>query len=89
MSILTHDAILKLIQSGRIQIDPFSEKRVGPASVDLHLGNHFRVFKEIRRPFDVTEEANLEEITEEIYVPDGDSLMLMPGKTCLGISKIY
>ena len=86
MSILTHDAILKLIQSGRIRIDPFSEEQVGPASVDLHLGNHFRVFKEIRRPFDVTEEADLDEITEQIYVPDGDSLMLMPGKTCLGIT---
>jgi dCTP deaminase len=86
MSILTHDVILNLIQSGRIQIDPYLEVQVGPASIDLHLGNHFRVFKEIRRPFDVTEEASLDEITEQIQVPVGDSLMLMPGKTCLGIT---
>ena len=86
MSILTRDVILELIQSGQIQIDPFSKEQVGPASVDLHLGNHFRVFKEIRRPFDVTEEADLDEITEQIYVPEGDSLMLMPGKTCLGVT---
>lgn len=86
MSILTRDVILELIQSGQIRIDPFSEEQVGPASVDLHLGNHFRVFKEIRRPFDVTEGADLDEITEQIHVLDGDSLMLMPGKTCLGIT---
>jgi dCTP deaminase len=86
MSIITHDEILKLIRAGRIQIDPFSEQQVGPASIDLHLGNHFRVFKEIRRPFDVTEEADLDKITEQIHVPDGDSLMLMPRKTCLGIT---
>jgi dCTP deaminase len=86
MSILTRGRILTLIHSGEIRITPFSESQVGPASIDLHLGNHFRVFKEIRRPFDVTEEANTDEITEQIQVPDGDSLMLMPGKTCLGIT---
>lgn len=86
MSILTHDEILKRIRSGQVRIDPFSEAQVGPASIDLHLGNHFRVFKEIRRPFAVTEDADLEEITEQIHVPDGDALMLMPGKTCLGVT---
>lgn len=84
--ILTHDVILDLIRSGKIHIDPFAENQVGPASIDLHLGRQFRIFKEIRRPFDVTEDANLNEITEEIWVPDGDSLMLMPGKSCLGIT---
>jgi dCTP deaminase len=86
MSILTRDEILNLIRAGQIRIDPFSEKQVGPASIDLHLGNMFRVFKEIRRPFEVTEDADLNEITEQIHIPDDDSLMLMPGKTCLGIT---
>src|SRR5919199_428405 len=86
MSILTRGVILDLIRSGQIAIDPFSDQQVGPASIDLRLGNDFRVFKEIRRPYDVTEEGALDEITEQVYVPDGDSLMLMPGKTCLGIT---
>ena len=47
MSILTRDEILKLISAGQIRIEPFLEKQVGPASIDLHLGNSFRVFKEI------------------------------------------
>jgi dCTP deaminase len=86
MSVLTHDVILAYLGSGRIKIDPFIETQVGPASVDLHLGNYFRVFKEIRRPFDVTESAKLDDITEEVHIPDDSSLMLMPGKTCLGVT---
>ncbi len=86
MSILTHNEILKQIRSGRIRIDPFSEMQVGPASIDLHLGNHFRVFKHVRRPLDVTEEGDVNGITEELYIPDDDSLMLMPGRSCLGIT---
>lgn len=86
MSILTHDIILEMIYSDQIRISPFSEAYVGPASVDLHLGNDFRVFKAVRHTFDVTEEANLDNITEEVHIPDNDSLMLMPGKSCLGIT---
>ena len=86
MSILTHDVILKLIQAGQIKVDPFTEERVGPASIDLRLGNEFRVFKEVRHPFDVTEEGALDDITELVHVADGESLMLLPGKTCLGIT---
>ncbi len=86
MSILTHDVILEMIRTGRVQITPFSESQVGPASIDLHLDNHFRVFKEVRRPFDVTENADINVITEELCVADGESLMLMPGKSCLGIT---
>src|SRR5512144_1838705 len=86
MSILTHDAILEAIHSGRVQIAPFAESQVGPASIDLHLDNLFRVFKEVRRPFDVTENADPSVITADLCVPDGESLMLMPGKSCLGIT---
>jgi dCTP deaminase len=86
MSILTKNIILALVNSGRIRIHPFSHDQVGPASIDLHISNKFRVFKEIRRPFDVTEEANIDELTDAVNISDGESLMLMPGKTCLGIT---
>lgn len=86
MSILTREVILESIRAGQIRVDPFSEGQVGPASIDLRLGNDFRVFKEARHPFDVTEEGALDEITESVHVPDGESLMLLPGKTCLGIT---
>lgn len=86
MSILTRNEILKLVRGGQIKVDPFFPEQVGPASIDLRLGNDFRLFKEARQPFDVTEEGALDGITESVHIPDGGSLMLLPGKTCLGIT---
>ena len=39
------DDLLRLseIESGRLRIDPFSVDQVGPASIDLHLGDEIRV----------------------------------------------
>ena len=86
MSVLTRNRILSLIESGQIGIDPFSERYIGPASIDLHLGNNFRVFKETSLPLNVTEDENIDEVTEAIFVRDTDSLMLLPGKSCLGVT---
>ncbi len=84
MSILTHDEILKEISSGRIIIDPYDPECVGPASVDLHLGNEFRVFRKVHDIVRVTADANYEEITDRIIV--SDRLLLMPQETVLGIT---
>ncbi|MCI0412711.1 dCTP deaminase [bacterium] len=84
MSILTHDEILKEISAGNINIDPFHPECVGPDSVDLHLGNEFRVFRKVHDIVRVTTDANYEEITERILVQD--HLLLMPQETVLGIT---
>ena len=44
MSILGRSEILREIDEGNITIEPYDPKLVGPASVDLHLSNAFRVF---------------------------------------------
>jgi dCTP deaminase len=85
MSILTHDEILKEIAAGNIIIEPFHADCVGPASVDLHLGNEFRVFRKVHDVVRVTPESNYEEITERIRVED--HLLLMPQETILGLTQ--
>ena len=85
MSILTHDEILKEIAAGNIRIDPYYPECVGPASVDLHLGNEFRVFRKVHDIVRVTPDANYEEITERVLVKD--HLLLMPQETVLGITE--
>jgi Deoxycytidine deaminase len=45
MSILTREEIISEIERGSIKIEPFSNEQIGPASVDLHLSNEFRIFK--------------------------------------------
>lgn len=84
MSILTHNEILKEVAAGNIIIDPYNAEKVGPASVDLHLGNEFRVFRKVHDIVRVTPDSNHEEITERIIVED--RLLLMPQETVLGIT---
>jgi dCTP deaminase len=45
MAVLTRQEILKDIGRGTLVIDPFEEGQIGPGSIDLRLGNEFRVFK--------------------------------------------
>ncbi|HSP05757.1 MAG TPA: dCTP deaminase [Acidobacteriota bacterium] len=85
MSILTRTEILKEISAGNILIEPFHADCVGPASVDLHLGKEFRVFRKVHDVVRVTAESNYEEITERILVED--HLLLMPQETVLGITQ--
>ena len=85
MSILTRDEILREIAAGHIRIDPYDPTMVGPASVDLHLGSEFRVFRKAREVIRVTEETDYETVTEKVHAADG--LMLVPGETVLGITR--
>ena len=84
MAILTHDEILRRIREGSIKIEPFREEQVGPASVDLHLGSKFRVFRTVQRVHHVGEEADFADISEVVDVED--HFILMPGQTVLGIT---
>ena len=87
MAILTRDEILRRLRAGDIEIDPFTEDTVGPASVDLHLANSFRVFRRVRDILHVTEDADYEAISELVNVGDDDYFVLMPGETCHGVTR--
>ncbi len=87
MGILTHDEILRRVRAGDIEIDPFDEQFVGPASIDLHLDSQFRVFRRVRDIFHVTEAAAYEDVTEVIDVCDDDYFVLMPGEVAHGITR--
>ena len=84
MSVLTRDEIFKAIDDGRIEIDPFEPKCVGPGSVDLHLGRQFRVFRKLHQIYHVTDEADFHDVTrlEEV----DDCFVLMPGETVLSVT---
>jgi len=87
VAILTHDEIIGRVRAGEIEIEPFDERFIGPASLDLHLANQFRVFKRVRDVFHVTESADYEDVTEVIEVHEGDYFVLMPGETAHGITR--
>ena len=66
MAILSREPILKLLESGDLEIDPYVNTLIGPASIDLRLGNDFRVFKNVLKAYDVTDGDGLDEITESV-----------------------
>src|SRR5690606_6268425 len=82
-SVLSDGTITQLVEQGRIRIDPWDPELVQPASVDLRLGDSFRVFNNHRiAAIDLRERpANL---TEEVKVPAGDAFVIHPGEFCLG-----
>jgi dCTP deaminase len=83
--ILTRTAILAEIESGRIRIDPLSLDQVGPASVDLHLGDEIRVLQSGDGAIDVHDEVDYLTVTD--LQPLRDPYVLAPGETILGITR--
>ena len=48
--VLSDTSIRQLIGAGRIVIDPFEDDLMQPASVDVRVDRHFRVFRNSRYP---------------------------------------
>ncbi len=84
--ILGRKEIIRLVREGVIEIDPFDERAVGPASVDLTLGNTFRVFPpgEIEIYGDDFDASRLGELVE---IEDHEFIELNPGDMVLGITR--
>jgi dCTP deaminase len=82
-SVLSDGTILRLVQDGRIRVDPWDPKLVQPASVDLRLGDSFRVFHNHKvTAIDLRDPPS--NLTEEVVVPDGEAFVIHPGEFCLG-----
>ncbi len=83
MSVLSDQTIRELVDCGRIRIEPWDRELVQPASVDLRLGDSFRVFHNHRAAaIDLREPPG--NLTEEVIVPREDSFVIHPGEFCLG-----
>ncbi len=82
-SVLSDGTILQLVQEGQIRIEPWDPELVQPASVDLRLGDSFRVFHNYRvSTIDLRYPP--ENLTEEVVVPEDEAFVIHPGEFCLG-----
>jgi dCTP deaminase len=82
-SVLSDWTILRLVQEGRIRIDPWDPELVQPASVDLRLGDSFRVFHNHRvSGIDLRKPPT--GLTEEVVIDPEESFVIHPGEFCLG-----
>ena len=82
-SVLSDGTILELVEAGRIKIEPWDAALVQPASIDLRLGDSFRVFHNYRvSTIDLRDPPG--NLTEEVVVGGDEAFVIHPGEFCLG-----
>jgi dCTP deaminase len=81
--ILSDRDIRAEIEAGRIVVDPYTPAAVQPSSVDLHLGNRFRVFRNNRTAV-IDPRADQPELTELVEIAGDEPFILHPGEFVLG-----
>ena len=71
--VLSDRAIRRLIEEGRIVIDPYDATLMQPSSLDVRVDRLFRVFRNSRYPY-IDVKLEQEELTELVEVAGGRGL---------------
>jgi dCTP deaminase len=87
MGILVGEEIEKALADGSIRIEPLDRSQIGPGSIDLTLGNEFRVFKRRSKVYHIKNDSRFEDITRQVHVDDGAFVVIKPGEMILGITR--
>ena len=87
MSVLIGKEIEKALKSKLIIIEPFDKSQIGPGSIDLSLGNDFRIFKKRSKIYHVKNDSRFQDITKDVHVKDDGFIIIKPGEMILGITK--
>src|SRR4029450_4688966 len=80
--VLSDRTIRRLIDEGRILIDPYDESLLQPSSVDVRVPRSFPVFPNARYPFIDVKEPQ-EDLTELVEVGEDAPFILHPGEFVL------
>jgi dCTP deaminase len=81
--ILTKNEILKELKRKSVVIDPLDTNNIGPASIDLTLGEEFRLFNKQKKTLEVTDDLDYRDYTKHVK---RKSIVLKPGELILGIT---
>jgi dCTP deaminase len=80
--VLSDRTIRRLIEEGRIVVDPYDAALLQPSSVDVRVDRGFRVFHNARYPF-IDVKREMEGLTELVEVDDERPFILHPGEFVL------
>ena len=81
--VLSDRTIRRLLDEGRIGIDPYAPELMQPSSLDVRVDRYFRVFRNSRYPF-IDVKAQQEDLTELVEVEGDEAFILHPGEFVLG-----
>lgn len=87
--ILSDRDLKKALKIGSIKITPYPnlKTQLGSCSIDLRLGNTFRVFEHSRHPYiDPLQKDYSSEMTQEIRVKAGEHFIMQPGDFVLAVT---
>ncbi|MGI9431204.1 MAG: dCTP deaminase [Myxococcota bacterium] len=84
MTVLTRDVLLAELEAGRLRVDPLTPDQVGPASIDLTLGDEIRVIVPGADPIPLSEDVDYRDWTQRQPLEPG--FVLDPGVTVHGIT---
>jgi dCTP deaminase len=85
ISILSNVEIREYIDAGKLKITPSSDF-IQAGSIDLHLGNTFRVFSNKNNEIILKDDFDANEYTDIINLKNGEYLKLKPGEFVTGIT---
>lgn len=88
--ILSDSDIKKAIKNGEIKINPKPDynTQLGPCSLDLKLGDIFKIFNHSSFAFiDPKQKYDDQELMTEIKVKKGDSFIIQPGDFVLAVTE--
>lgn len=82
--LLSKDAIRQELEKGTIKVTPeIDPSQIREASIDLRLGNTFRVFKKAKKFIPIVEDTDYKNHTEEVIA---DKFIIYPQETILGVT---
>jgi len=81
--VLSDRTIRRLLEGGRIEIEPYDEELLQPSSVDVRVDRYFRVFRNARYPY-IDVKQPMEDLTEQVEIGDEEPFILHPGEFVLG-----
>ena len=84
--ILSDGDIKKALKSGRLVIKDVQQDAIQPVSVDLMLGDKFRIFKKTSIP-NIDVKQPLPDLTEVVGIDEGQPFYLHPSDFVLGITR--
>jgi len=81
--VLSDRAIRRLVEAGRIGIEPYDPTLIQPSSLDVRVDRLFRVFRNSRYPY-IDVKTEQDELTELVEVTGDGPFILHPGEFVLG-----
>ncbi len=83
--ILSDRDIKKFLEKGKISVEPLFPNAIQPASVDLHLGADFLIFKSTGHVA-IDPREKIDDMMEKVRIDESKPFILHPGEFALGMT---